>query len=156
MQLRNKITIPSAVIGLMLLILGVSGGSYVLRLQRLNSQILDVNVSSIARRKRWKSSSGNASRTRPLPAHRRSRPSRRGIGEGTRCGSLAGAGPYAVGVGARRSSCGGDPRGLDEFFARLGRSTTRQVNLPRRASWKDLVDDILTAQVWGLPMSTWT
>ena len=47
MQLRNKITIPTVVIGLMLLILGVSGGWYVLRLQRLNPQILDVNVSSI-------------------------------------------------------------------------------------------------------------
>ncbi|MEX0938795.1 MAG: ATP-binding protein [Pirellulales bacterium] len=47
MKLRNRITIPTVTIGLLLLTLGVSGAWYVLRLQRLNSQILDVNVSSI-------------------------------------------------------------------------------------------------------------
>jgi len=47
MHLRSKVVLTTAVIGLALLILGVSGGWYVLRLQRLNSQVLDVNVSSI-------------------------------------------------------------------------------------------------------------
>jgi signal transduction histidine kinase len=47
MRLRNKITLPTAAIGLLLLVLGVSGAWYVLRLQRLNSKVLDVNVSSI-------------------------------------------------------------------------------------------------------------
>jgi signal transduction histidine kinase len=47
MQLRNKITVPMAAIGLVLLAVGVSGAWYVLRLQRLNSAILDQNVASI-------------------------------------------------------------------------------------------------------------
>ena len=47
MRLRHKITLPTVVIGLLLLLLGVSGGWYVLRLQRSNSHVLDVNVSSI-------------------------------------------------------------------------------------------------------------
>ncbi|MHB0959491.1 MAG: sensor histidine kinase [Pirellulaceae bacterium] len=47
MRLQNIITLPSAAIGLVLLILSIAGSWYVLRLQRLNSQVLDVNVSSI-------------------------------------------------------------------------------------------------------------
>ena len=47
MRLRHTMTLPTVVIGLLLLLLGVSGGWYVLRLQRSNSHVLDVNVSSI-------------------------------------------------------------------------------------------------------------
>ncbi len=47
MRLRHKITLPTVAIGLVLLLLGVSGGWYVLRLQRSNSHVLDVNVSSL-------------------------------------------------------------------------------------------------------------
>lgn len=47
MRLRNKITLSMAAIGLMLLMVGSSAAWYVLRLQRLNSEILDLNVSSI-------------------------------------------------------------------------------------------------------------
>lgn len=47
MWLRNKIVLQSSVIAVLLLILGASGAWYVLRLQRQNSEILDVNVASI-------------------------------------------------------------------------------------------------------------
>lgn len=47
MKLRNKITAATTGIGLILLALGVSGSWNVLKLQRLNSHVLDVNVSSV-------------------------------------------------------------------------------------------------------------
>jgi signal transduction histidine kinase len=47
MRLLNRLTLFAALIGLLLLAIGVSGGWYVLRLQRANSRLLEVNVSSI-------------------------------------------------------------------------------------------------------------
>ena len=47
MRLRKKITFATGLMGLLLLILGVSGAWYVIQLQRTNSRTLDVNVSSI-------------------------------------------------------------------------------------------------------------
>ena len=47
MKLRNKIATATAAIALVLISLGVSGSWYVLHLQRLNSHVLDVNVSSV-------------------------------------------------------------------------------------------------------------
>lgn len=47
MRLRKKLTFATALMGLLLLILSVSGAWYVIQLQRTNSRTLDVNVSSI-------------------------------------------------------------------------------------------------------------
>lgn len=47
MWLQGKIVLQSSVIAVLLLILGASGAWYVLRLQRQNSEILDVNVASM-------------------------------------------------------------------------------------------------------------
>ena len=46
MRFRSTIKLTSIVMSLLLLLLGVSAAWYVYRLQRLNSQILDVDVSS--------------------------------------------------------------------------------------------------------------
>lgn len=46
-RVANKIALPVTAICGLLLLLGISGGWYVLRLQRQNSYILDVNVASI-------------------------------------------------------------------------------------------------------------
>ncbi len=149
MRLRHKITLPTAVIGLLLLMLGVSGGWYVLRLQRSNSQVLDVNVSSIRA----------AEEMEMIVREMRHeldrflltgepRPSGFGIGEGTRRGSLAGAGSLSCRYRSRkrrlwrRSTAAWTSSSLD--FGTV-------VDTPGEAVSTDavesLVDDILTTQV---------
>lgn len=148
MQLRNKITIPSAVIGLMLLILGVSGGWYVLRLQRLNSRILDVNVSSIRA----------AEELEMVVQEMRHELDRFLLTDDH--GHLAGTlekerdvkawleQARALSVSEREEALVAEiRRGLDEFFARLRHVDDTPGEAASMGVVKNLVDDILTTQV---------
>ena len=148
MQLRNKITIPAVVIGLVLLILGVSGGWYVLRLQRLNSQILDVNVSSI-----------RAAEEMEMVVQEMRHELDRFLLTDDR-GHLAGAlekerdveawleQARMLSVSGREEDLVAEMRhGLDKFFARLRHVDDTPGEAASTGVVKHLVDDILTTRV---------
>ena len=148
MQLRSRIIVPTAVIGSVLLILGVSGGWYVLRLQRLNSQILDVNVSSI-----------RAAEEMEMVAQEMRHELDRFLLTDDR-GHLARALEKEPDVGAwlkqARMLSASDreealvakiQRGLDEFFARLRNVVDTPNEAASTSVVEGLVNDILTLQV---------
>lgn len=148
MWLRNRITLYFAAIALLLIILGASGAWYVLRLQRLNSQILDINVSSIRAAEeteivvlemryeldRFLLTQDRGYLARALEKERAVESwvdRARGLSASER-------GKFLV---------AGIHRGLDEFFTRLRQEIDTPGESGSTDAVKHLVEDILTAQV---------
>ena len=148
MWLRNKIVLQSSVISVLLLILGASGAWYVLRLQRQNSDILDINVASIRAaeemeiiiremRHEFEQFRLSQDRSRLEQALQKKQDLDSWV---VQARALSRSESEKVLAAEIRS-------GLDGFFRQLGREIDASGNAPSMDNIQRLVDDTLTQQV---------